>query len=172
MRDTATIIKEAVDFLFSKEANRLHDEKAKLIQENFDAFQKEDHPFPVTGFALKGHIIRGYLKDRKANALTKLHSSITKRAFKYIEDLELYTSQKLKCTQVMLSVTQLATTFQDVRDSVPECLASILGSKHQVFQLQRINEPAFLVKDNKFLFKQFNEAAVIMNYYAVLDILT
>lgn len=158
---TNNMINMIVSTIFVPEYRRLGTWVDRLCRQNREAHQDPE----LVAFIYNGDIYKPVATDM-ANHLIKrrgLHSSLGEDMEMYLRDLSLLTQDKSFIAQSLFKLLDPCENDQDVRDTLPNCLADTLP---QLQGISRHREPAWTIVEDERAMRQYNKVLPKIEMYS------
>lgn len=158
------IIQQMLGDLFVAEERRLDKAIANLIRQNNEA-----KAVSAAGFLYQGdfYTAEGFQQAMGASKVT-LHDSLTDQIDWHIKDANTIANDKQQIGQMIYKLTQGCTTLQEIRDTLPNCLAEMIES---VKNIPRHSEPGCSLSSDVRGSRQFEKILPKIEMYAACRLL-
>jgi hypothetical protein len=144
------IIRGITSALFLPEDRRIQGWIDQIAQKNKEVIDVKD---PL-GFWYDGQYFRpswiGQGKYAKATLSESLHTEMDA----LVKDKKSIQDDKQYISQVLFSLIEPCSTYQDIRDTLPECLLDSVGN---LSSLSRTKEAAFTIQNDERALRQYRE---------------
>jgi len=156
------MIDSTINHIFSHEERRLKAAEYLLIQENAKMMAEQGQPRPDT-FYYAGYRFSHMETQLIASSVKgRLNAQLFWKADNHIKDLKELEFDKVRVRQTLAIILKDCHSPQDVRDVLPEVLASSLKD---ISSLARFREEAYTLKDNPRLLKQYEKLKEKIEFY-------
>lgn len=158
------IIQQMLGDLFAAEKRRLDKAIANLIRQN-----NEIKSVSAAGFLYQGdfYTAEGFQQVMGAQKVT-LHDSLTDQIDWHINDANTIATDQQQIGQIIYKLTQGCETLQEIRDTLPNCLAEMIET---VNKLPRHNEPGCSLSSDIRGSRQFQKMLPKIEMYAACRLL-
>ncbi len=147
--------------LFYAEHKRLKNQLSQLVKENTLAGGSSD------GFYFRG-IFYSDLSNYKALVKTTIALSVIPQAEVHYGDEKKISIDKTRIRQALALVLSNCYTHQDIRDAIPNSLASMIDD---LKNLPRLNEEAFTLKNDPRMYNQYMKVKPLIEFYVTARLL-
>ena len=159
-----TLIKHLLSELFVAEKRRLDKAVADLIRKNNEVCGVQ-----AAGFLHYGeyYTAEGF-QTMAANGKVTLHDSLTDQIDWHIKDAKIVADDERLIGQIVFKLINPCETLQDMRDSLPDCLATIIPA---LAQLPRHNEQGWSLRQDARASRQFEKLLPKIEMYSAARLL-
>ena len=158
------LIKHMLSELFVAEKRRLDQAVANLIRQNNELYGKQNAGFLYYGEYYTASNFRTTTSKEKIT----LHDSLTEKIEWHIKDAKIIADDERLIGQIIFKLIDPCKTLQDIRDSLPDCLAMIIPD---LARLPRHNEQGWSLRQNTRASKQFEKLLPKIEMYSAARLL-
>lgn len=158
------VIKLIASSLFEAEERRLRGVVDRIIKHNSLFFPDT----PCDGMLFQGKPYDYSNLGTGSRTRVSTHHTLFLEMEEYIKDTETVWGDRHHISQILHGLIEPCSTFQDIRDTLPNCLSSIIP---QIASLPRIREEAFTIRDNVRTVRQYRKALPRMEFYSTARLL-
>ncbi len=158
------LIKHLLSELFVAEKRRLDKAVADLIREN-----NELSGVQAAGFLYYGeyYTAQGFQTVTAGGKVT-LHDSLTDKIEWHLKDAKIIADDEQLIGQIVFKLTDPCETLQDMRDSLPDCLATMIPA---LAKLPRHNEQGWSLRQDIRASRQFEKLLPKIEMYSAARLL-
>lgn len=158
------IIKKIIAALFTAEERRLGASREVLITANAEFYPGRPHD----GFIYQGKPYdRANLVNGRRTRIS-LHFEMVSRMDAHLADEEKVWSDRHYISQMLFTVLQPCSDWQDIRDALPNCLVDTLP---ELRSYQRNRPEAYTIQSDTRTVRQFNKILPRIEFYATARLL-
>ncbi len=150
--------------LFVAEKRRLDKNVADLIRKNNELLGVQHAGFLYYG---EYYTATGF-KNMASKEKVTLHDSLTDKIKWHIQDSKTIADDERLIGQIIFKITDPCTTLQDIRDSLPECLATMIPA---LAKLPRHNIEGWSIRQDTRATRQFNKLLPKIEMYSAARLL-
>lgn len=157
------VIRRIVVTLFGAEERRLEGIIEKLIEQNRRFYPNKPHD----GFLYEGkpYDPKGLARGKRTRVT--LHVDLVDEMAAYLLDHEKVWTDRLFISQMLLQILHPCVDLQSIRNALPECIVDTLP---ELQALPRTAVPAYTIKPNNRLYKQYEKLLPRIEFYATMKL--